>query len=107
MYKVKKIVPKYSVELKCNLQCSNRITAFLFFRFCLLGTSCDMITLKNSGSQWQCQMQPWLNSKTSGIYDILKPEVDSKTLILQCSGSQENMVSNSDMSRYTIERENS
>ena len=67
----------------------------------MLGTSCDMFS---STSNSKCHLEVWQNFKTAAIYDLLKPDVESTLFMMQCSGSQENMVSNSDLSNYNIQR---
>ena len=47
---------------------------------------------------------PFLPIKSIGIHDIVKSASGHIGYMLHCSGSQENMVVNSDMSTYSEER---
>ena len=67
-------------------------------RMCLLGFACDFF-VRNSGSQ--CETLPFMPIKSAGIHDILEPASGFEAALLHCSGSQENMVVNSDMSTYS------
>ena len=68
-------------------------------RRCLLGFACDFFE-RNSGSQ--CKALPFMPIKSAGIHDILEGPVSGfESFLLHCSGSQENMVVNSDMSTYS------
>ena len=72
------------------------------YRRCLLGFACDFyVHDTNSGA---CVFLPFLPIKSFGIHDIVEIASGHIGYLLHCSGSQENMVVNSDMSTYSEER---
>ena len=79
------------------------------YRRCLLGFACDFYVLDTSSKG--CVFLPFLPIKSIGIHDIvesasseLREENGHIGYMLHCSGSQENMVVNSDMSTFSEER---
>ena len=72
------------------------------YRRCLLGFACDFYVYDTSSGA--CVFMPFLPIKSIGIHDIVKSASGHIGYMLHCSGSQENMVVNSDMSTYSEER---
>ena len=70
------------------------------YRRCLLGFACDFFVYDGS----TCVFLPFLPIKSIGIHDIVKSASGNIGYMLHCSGSQENMVVNSDMSTFSEER---
>ena len=68
----------------------------------MLGFACDFYVLDTSSKG--CVFLPFLPIKSFGIHDIVESASGHIGYMLHCSGSQENMVVNSDMSTYSEER---
>ena len=66
----------------------------------MLGFACDFFVYDGS----TCVFLPFLPIKSIGIHDIVKSASGNIGYMLHCSGSQENMVVNSDMSTFSEER---
>ena len=63
-------------------------------RECLLGTSCNIF--EYDWSSKYCAFLPASPMKSAAIYDVLLPGTTQDIYMMHCSGSQENLVSNSD-----------
>ena len=68
----------------------------------MLGFACDFYVYDTSSGA--CVFLPFLPIKSIGIHDIVESASGHIGYLLHCSGSQENMVVNSDMSTYSEER---
>ena len=68
----------------------------------MLGFACDFYVYDTSSGA--CVFLPYLPIKSIGIHDIVKSASGNIGYMLHCSGSQENMVVNSDMSTFSEER---
>ena len=91
------LLATYSV--RCNIL---QISVSHPYRRCLLGFACDFYVLDTSSGG--CVFLPFLPIKSFGIHDIVEEASGHIGFLLHCSGSQENMVVNSDMSTYSEER---
>ena len=68
----------------------------------MLGFACDFYV--HDTSSGGCVFLPFLPIKSFGIHDIMESASGHIGYMLHCSGSQENMVVNSDMSTFSEER---
>ena len=71
----------------------------------MLSPSCNFFNLeKNSGGSSRCYLMPLTAIKSNGIYDMITQDNSFEAFLMHCSGSQENMIANSDFSTYSYDR---
>ena len=97
MFPTQCLLATYSVC--CNIL---QISVSHPYRRCLLGFACDFYV--HDTSSGGCVFLPFLPIKSFGIHDVVESASGYIGYLLHCSGSQENMVVNSDMSTYSEER---